>query len=70
MVINACHQFYVFTAVTLDYGIIQNQNIYPFRTGEPVKSGGYFYRKEHQKTSPVIGYFIQEPEQVFTLKNQ
>ena len=61
MVINACQQFNFFTTVALDHGVIQDKDIYPFRTGEPVKSGGYFYRKEHQKTAPVVGYFIQEP---------
>ena len=60
MIIDMCKQFYRFTPIPLYYGIIQNQDLYPFRSGKSIKSGSNFSCKEQKKPAPVIGSFIKK----------
>ena len=60
MIIDTRKQFYRFTSIPLYYGIIQNQDLYPFRSGKSIKSGSNFNCKEQKKPAPVIGSFIKK----------
>lgn len=60
MIIDTCKQFYRFTSISFHYGIIQNQNLNPFRSGKGIKSGSNFSCKEQEKPAPVIGSFVKK----------
>lgn len=68
MVIYLGKQLHFAATVAFDDRIIQNKKFDTFRSDQVIKYGDNLYCEQRKKLFPVVGYLIQETEQILFLK--